>query len=104
MPVSIGNDSSRSLQMENLELDALIDHNARQVNEMNIAAAGLVMSLIDVLAEQGRNTFIRLHNPAPRGHTVEYALVDGDPALVPAMAEFLGFKSWDQGRLEVAHG
>lgn len=82
----------------------LFDHNARQINEMNQAAAGLVMALVDELERDGRNTFIRLSDPAQGGHTIRYEFVEGDPDLVPLAARSLGFESWEDGVLEVRHG
>ena len=83
------------------QLTALFNHNVRQLDRMNVAAAALVKGLIMELRRPGRETFIRLANPAARGHRVDYDMVAGDPALVVAIGEALGFKTVTASMLEV---
>jgi hypothetical protein len=89
--------------MSDAEIEALFQHNADQLAKMNVAAAGLVSALLDELERAGRKTYVRLKNPAARGHKVDYDFVQGDRRLVATLANALGFKSVSDTRLEV-HG
>ena len=61
----------------------------------------MVKGLLWELQDQGRNTYIKLKNAVQDGFTVEYEMVQGDHSLVDLAAQSLGFKSWDNNRLEV---
>lgn len=89
--------------MNDAEKTRLFESNAALINQMNPAAGGLVMALLDELERNGRNTYIELRSPAPRGHTVEYEFREGNEALIALAARSLGFKSWTAPLLEV-HG
>ncbi len=89
--------------MSDDERRRLYEENVRELDRMNVAAASVVKGLIMELERHGRATYIRLGNAAPRGHTVEYTLVQGDRHLVSAVATALGFRTVTDTRLEV-HG
>ena len=103
-PVDIVERSARRPHMTDAQGDALFSHNAAQMNEMDPAAAGLVLSLLDELSRSGRNTYIRLSDPAPNGNSVRYEFIEGDQDLVALAARSLGFKSWSEQLLEAYGG
>ena len=90
--------------MTDQEIEALHHHNAAQVNQMDEAAAGVVSSLLDELKRSGRNTYIKLKNPTPDGHRVEYDFVEGNATLIPRLGPILGFKRVTDSVLEVRSG
>ena len=83
------------------QIDDLFKENAIQFGKMNRSAGNMVKGLLWELQDSGRNTYIRLKNAAADGHVVEYELVQGDHSLVDLAAQSLGFKSWDNNKLEV---
>lgn len=85
------------------DIEELFRHNAETLNKMNVAAGAVVSALLAELERAGRKTYLRLRNPAPRGHTVDYELVKGDRRLINRIGQLLGFKSITENRLEV-HG
>ena len=91
-------------KMTDQEIEALFEHNAQQINQMHVSAGSVVSALISELERNGRNTYIKLRNPVPRGHTVEYEFVQGDKTLIARAARVLGFKSVTDSRLEVRGG
>lgn len=103
-PIEVGASNPRvGGKMTDQEIEALFEHNAQQIDQMNVSAGSVVSALISELERNGRNTYIRLRNPAPRGHTVNYEFVQGGKALIARAARALGFKSVTDSQLEV-HG
>ncbi len=100
-PFDAGAEDAVSRGLTRDEIDALFEHNARQIDVMNIAAGSMVKGLIMELERDGRNTFVRLNNPTPNGHAVDYAYVQGDRSLIGRIARALGFASVTDTRLEV---
>jgi len=86
------------------DLDDLFRHNAETLNKMNVAAGAVVSALLAELERSGRKTFIRLRNPAARGHTIEYEFVQGERRLVARIAKLLGFARVTDSVLEVRSG
>jgi hypothetical protein len=82
------------------EADALFEYNAVERDKMAIGAGALVGALIDEL-EQNVETYIRLKNPEPGGHTCEYTLVQGRQDLISPLGQALGFKKVTDSKLEV---
>ena len=64
-----------------------------------MAAGSMVKGLIMEL--ERRDTYIRLFNPAPGGHMVEYDLVQGIKNLVVWLANAMGFRAATQSLLQV---
>ena len=87
--------------MNQAEIEELFQHNVQQIDRMNVAAGSMVKGLIMELERKNRGTYIRLRNPAPGGHTVEYDFVSGDRSLVGRVARALGFRSVTDSLLEV---
>lgn len=87
-------------RITDVQVAALLADNARQVDLLERGARGLVLSLLDELARDGRRSYIRLSHATPNGNSVRYELVHGDPSLVPLAAKSLGFKSWSNHLLE----
>jgi hypothetical protein len=83
-----------------VQIAALLADNAKQVDVLERAAGGLVLSLLDELMRDGRKSYIRLSHAAPNGNSVRYEMVYGDPSLVPLAAKSLGFKSWSNHLLK----
>ncbi len=95
------------------ELDMLFAQNVRVLDDMDVAAASLVKALLMEL--ERRDTHIRIANPEPAGHRVEYAFVKGVRKLIGQVAvkgvrkligqvaRALGFKTVTDDLLEV-HG
>ena len=104
-PTSVGQPTPTAAErtMTPSEIDQLFEHNIQQLDKMNVAAGSMVKGLIMELARGDRNSYIRLRNPAPKGHTVEYEFVQGDRSLVGRLGRALGFKTVTDSRLEV-HG
>ena len=90
-------------KMTDQEIEALFVHNAKQINEMDVSAGSVVSALISELERNGRNTYIKLRNPAAKGHMVKYDFVEGDKTLIPRAGKALGFKNVTDSLLEV-HG
>jgi hypothetical protein len=87
--------------MNRTEIEELFQHNVQQIDRMNIAAGSMVKGLILELERKNRDTYIRLRNPDPDGHTVEYDFVSGDRSLVGRIARALGFQTVTDSLLEV---
>jgi hypothetical protein len=87
--------------MTSADSNALFEHNAQQINVMNVAAGAVVKALIMELARGNKKAYIRLRNPAPRGHIVEYDFVEGDRGEIAKVGKFLGFKRVTDSQLEV---
>ncbi len=87
--------------MTHSEIDNLFSHNVQQINKMYLQAGALVQQLLLELERDGRNTYIRLSDPAERGHTVSYEFVEGDTTLVGRAGRALGFKTVTDSTLEV---
>ena len=83
------------------QIETLFQENVAEFSKMNRTAGNLVKSLLWELQDSGRNTYIRLHDAEPGGHAVSCDMVQGDAEMVKLAAESLGFKSWDNNRLEV---
>lgn len=90
--------SGKKLSKE--EIDELFKWNSEQRNKMAVGAGSLVGALLDELERNGK-TYIRLKNPVPGGHTVEYTLVQGKQNLIAPIAQFLGFKKVTDSTLEI---
>lgn len=86
------------------ELDDLFRHNAETLNKMNVAAGAVVSALLAELERSGRKTYIRLRNPAVRGHTIEYDFVQGERRLIARIGRLLGFERVTDSLLEVRSG
>jgi hypothetical protein len=100
-PASIGTPSTREDAMTEEEVDQLFEHNVQQINQMNVSAGSMVKGLLMELERGDRKTYIRLTNPVPNGHAVDYEFVQGDKSLVGKIARALGFKTVTETRLEV---
>ena len=100
-PASIGTPSTKEGTMTEEEIDQLFEHNVQQINTMNVSAGSMVKGLIMELERDDRRTYIRLINPIPGGHAVDYEFVQGDRSLVGRIARALGFKTVTDTRLEV---
>jgi hypothetical protein len=83
------------------QLETLFAENVRTLDQMDVAGASLVKALLIEL--ERRDTHIRLENPAPGGHRVEYQFVKGVRRLIGQVARALGFKTVTDDLLEV-HG
>jgi hypothetical protein len=83
------------------DLDALFHENARRINAMSTAAGSMVKTL--VLELQRRRVYLRLADPEPRAHSIEYSVAQGDARLVGRLARALGFKNVTDRLLEVRH-
>jgi hypothetical protein len=86
------------------QIQKLFQDNVAQFSKMNRTAANMVKGLLWELQDNGRNTYIRLKNAIENGHVVFYELVQGDHSLIDLAAQSLGFRSWDNNRLEVFNG
>ena len=87
--------------MTTADLAALSEHNALQINAMNVAAGSVVKALIMELGRGNNKAYIRLQNPVPRGHAVDYEFVEGDRGEIAKVGRALGFKLVTDSRLEV---
>lgn len=79
----------------------LNQENLKLIDGMSPGALYLVKSLLMECQRDQRNIWLRLHDPAPGGHVVQYDVVRGDPQLVMRIANALGFKSVTPSTLEV---
>lgn len=84
-----------------VQIQNLFQENLIQFSKMNRAAGNMVKGLLWELQDGGRNTYIRLKDAVIDGHVVFYEIVQGNEKFVPLAAQSLGFKSWDNNRLEV---
>lgn len=91
--------ASRGMTQE--EIEALFEHNVREIDRMNIAAGSMVKGLIMELERGTRRTYIRLRDASPGGHTVSFDAVQGDRSLIGRIARALGFASVTDNGLEV---
>jgi hypothetical protein len=94
--------SPRSAPLSRRDVDELFHENARRINAMSTAAGSMVKALVMEL--ERRRVYLRLAEPAPRGHSIEYSVAQGDARLVPRLARALGFESVTERLLEVRHG
>ena len=83
------------------DIDALFHENARRINAMSTAAGSMVKTLVMEL--ERRRVYLRLTQPAPRGHSIEYSVAHGDARLVGRLARALGFENVTDRLLEVRH-
>ncbi|MCX6151102.1 MAG: N-acetylmuramoyl-L-alanine amidase [Ignavibacteriales bacterium] len=83
------------------QVQKLFQDNVAQFSKMNRSAGNMVKGLLWELQDGGRNTYIRLKDAVQDGHIIFYELVQGDPKLIALAAQSLGFKSWENNRLEV---
>lgn len=90
-----------SRQLSRRDVEALVHENARRINAMSTAAGSLVKTLVVEL--ERRRVYLRLADPAPRGHAIEYAVAQGDARLVARLARALGFKHVTDRLLEARH-
>jgi hypothetical protein len=83
-------------------LEELFHHNVDQVAALSVPAGSLVKCLLMELERRG--THIKLSNPAPGGHSVDYELLDGADSPVERLARALGFETVSKSRLVVPNG
>jgi hypothetical protein len=84
--------------------DALWERNAIETNKMKEAAASMVESLMSEIEENGP-AYIELSNAAPKGHTVDYVIVEDNapkPNVVKRVGKSLGLTITDT-TIEVPH-
>jgi len=81
------------------EKDDLFESNVLEINNLKIAAGGMVKSLIMELKR--RDTYIKLHSAVNNGHKVNYIFKEGEQDLVFRLARALGFKEVTNDTLEV---
>lgn len=86
------------------EIEDLFQHNIRALNEMDVSAGSMVKGLIMELERGERDTYIKLRDPEPGGHTIHYDFLEGDNDLVHRIGKALGFKKITNDTLEVRHG
>ena len=86
------------------EIKKLYKENKAVFRKMDRVAGNMVKGLLFEIQDLGRNTYIRLTAIEGDKFAVDYEIVQGDAELVKKMADTLGFKSWDENRLEVYHG
>lgn len=103
-PEGIGEDAAPGRGLTDEDIEALFRHNAETLNKMDVVAGAVVSALLAELERAGRKTYLKLRNPAPRGHTIEYELVKGDRRLIKRIGQLLGFKEITETRLEVHSG
>jgi hypothetical protein len=72
-----------------VDLVTLFEDNIQEIAQMASMSGSMVKQLILELQQPGRDTYIRLHDAVPDGHTVEYELVQGNPSLVIGIAHAL---------------
>jgi N-acetyl-anhydromuramyl-L-alanine amidase AmpD len=90
--------------MNEQEIDELFEHNARELNKMDVAAGSMVKGLIMELERNDRNTYIKLRDATPDGHTVHYDFIEGQKDLIGRIGKALGFKRITEDLLEVRNG
>lgn len=79
--------------------ETLFHENARRINSMSTAAGSMVKALVMEL--ERRRVYLRLAEPDPRAHSIEYTVAQGDAKLVGRLARALGFESATDRLLEV---
>jgi hypothetical protein len=94
-------DAAAPRPLSHRDLDALFHENARRINAMSTAAGSMVKTLVMEL--ERRRVYLRLADPAPGAHAIEYAVAQGDPGLVGRLARALGFHAVTDRLLEVRH-
>jgi hypothetical protein len=85
------------------EQESLFSDNVKELNKMSTAAGSMIKGLIIELERDNRNTFIRLRDAEPGGHSVYFDFVQGDATLVPRIANALGLTLLANGKIEVPH-
>jgi hypothetical protein len=88
--------------MSEQQLDKLFAYNVEQIDRLYVPAGSVVKGLMMELAR--RDTYIRLFNPAPGGHMVEYEFLQGVRSLVQRIGRALGLKAVTQSLLQVSNG
>jgi hypothetical protein len=74
--------------------------NVTEFLKMDRDAGNVIKQLLFEL-EKKENIYIRLFDAAPKGMTIHYEVLQGDPKEVLNWAETLGFTSYDHEKLEV---
>lgn len=90
--------------MTEAEIDELFEHNAKELNKMHVSAGSMVKGLIQELERSNRNTYIKLRDASPDGHTIHYDFIEGQKGLVKRIGKALGFKRITDDLLEVRNG
>lgn len=98
------NGDGAAMSMTDAQIDDLFRSNMLEVDKMSVPAGSMVKCLLIELGKDGRDTFIRLHDAEPNGHSVDYSFVEGKQSLVQSFARHFGFKSATDSRLEVRGG
>ena len=93
--------SPPSTALTRRDIDALFHENARRINALSTAAGSMVKTL--VLELERRRVYLRLADPKPRAHSIEYSVAQGDARLVGRLARALGFENVTDRLLEVRH-
>jgi hypothetical protein len=88
-----------SARLSRREIETLFHENARRINAMSTAAGSMLKALMMEL--ERRRVYLRLADPTPHGHAIEYSVAQGDASLVGRLARALGFKSVTDRWLEV---
>ena len=86
------------------EIEALFEHNIKEILKLDLIAGTLIKQLILELEKEGRDTYIRLSNALEGGFEVEYEMVSGDPELVIRVARALGYETFTNSKLGVYQG
>lgn len=102
-PMTIGQRTAARGRMTENEIEALLRHNTVQTNTMHVSAGSVIQALLTELDRSGRNTYVRLTDPAAGGRRVEYEFVQGDRRLVKRVSRLFGIRTTDT-TLEVAGG
>jgi hypothetical protein len=84
------------------EVERLFRDNMTQLDVLAPAAGSLVKALLMEL--ERRDTYLRLFRPVPRGHRIQYVLVQGEKRQVRRIAKALGVTRAADGILEVHRG
>ena len=95
---------SDSGAMNEQEIDELFERNARELNKMHVSAGSMVKGLIQELERSNRNTYIKLRDATPGGHTIHYDFIEGQKGLIKRIGKALGFKKITDDLLEVRNG
>ena len=104
--VNTGNEQVESDKgaMNEQEIDELFEHNAQELNKMHVSAGSMVKGLIQELERSNRNTYIKLRDATPDGHTIQYDFIEGQKGLIKRIGKALGFKKITDDLLEVRNG
>jgi hypothetical protein len=81
--------------------EALNRSNLEEINKLHPGAFYMVKSLMLECERPPRDTWLRLHDAVPDGHSVRYEVLRGDPDLVLRLARALGFAKVTNDTLEV---